>query len=64
MIDQNIYYKDLIQDGVLRPLVIKPLRANAFEKYMDSIGKLGGQNKIPHLSNNRKIADQLEQHLV
>ena len=56
---QNTYYDDLITGGVLCPLVIKPLPADAFEKYMKKIGKLGGQNKTPRLTNDRKIADAL-----
>jgi len=63
MIKQNIYYEDLINDGVLRPLVIKPVQDNGFEKYMDSIGKLGGQNKVPHLADHRKIAEGLKPYL-
>lgn len=57
---KNIYYKDLIQGHVLRPLVITPLQKNAFVEYMKSEGKLGGQNKVPRLSNDRKIADALQ----
>jgi hypothetical protein len=45
--------------GVLRPLVIKPLPSNAFEQYMKKMGKLGGQNKTPRLTNDRKIANAL-----
>ena len=56
---QNTYYDDLITGGVLRPLVIKPLPTGAFEQYMKKIGKLGGQNKTPRLTNDRKIADAL-----
>lgn len=59
MEEQNVYYQDLIQGNVLRPLVITPLGKNAFQAYMKSIGKLGGQNKVPRLSNDRKIADAL-----
>jgi hypothetical protein len=59
MCRQNIYYKDLIQGHVLRPLVITALRKAAFNDYMKSIGKLGGQNKVPRLANDRKIADAL-----
>jgi hypothetical protein len=44
-------------------LVIKPLPADAFEKYMKKIGKLGGQNKTPRLTNDRKIADALNNQL-
>ncbi len=56
---KNIYYKDLIDGNILRPLVITPLAKNAFINYMKSEGKLGGQNKVPRLSNDRKIADKL-----
>jgi hypothetical protein len=54
---QNVYYDDLIVGNVLRPLVITNVSKNGFQDYMKSIGKLGGQNKIPRLSNDRKIAD-------
>lgn len=56
---QNVYYDDLIAGNVLRPLVITNVSKNGFQDYMKSIGKLGGQNKIPRLSNDRKIADAL-----
>ncbi len=56
---KNSYYKDLVSGAVLRPLVIKELKRGAFNRYMDSIGKLGGQNKLPRLANDRKLADQL-----
>lgn len=58
---QNSYYKDLIQGKILQPLKITCLEKNAFNNYMKSIGKLGGQNKLPRLSNDRTIADKLEQ---
>ena len=54
---QNVYYDDLIVGNVLRTLVITKVPKNGFQEYMKSIGKLGGQNKIPRLSNDRKIAD-------
>ena len=54
---QNVYYDDLIVGKVLRQLVITKVPKNGFQDYMKSIGKLGGQNKIPRLSNDRKIAD-------
>src|SRR5690606_21852490 len=57
---QNSYYQDLIQGKVLQPLKITPVIRDAFQNYMKSIGKLGGQNKLPRLSNDRKIADKLE----
>ncbi|MGL5112429.1 MAG: hypothetical protein ACRC6O_07310, partial [Flavobacterium sp.] len=56
---QNIYYDDLIVGNVLRKVVITKVAKNGFQEYMKSIGKLGGQNKIPRLSNDRKIADVL-----
>jgi hypothetical protein len=56
---QNVYYDDLIVGNVLQPLVITNVSKNGFQDYMKSIGKLGGQNKIPRLSNDRKIADAL-----
>lgn len=56
---QNIYYDDLIVGNVLRKLVITKVSKNGFQDYMKSIGKLGGQNKIPRLSNDRTIADKL-----
>jgi hypothetical protein len=57
---QNIYYDDLITGNILRPLKMVALPRNAFREYMKSQGKLGGQNKVPRLSNDRKIADALD----
>ena len=57
---QNTYYDDLIVGKVLRKLIISKVQKNGFQDYMKSIGKLGGQNKIPRLSNDRKIADLLK----
>ena len=54
---QNSYYYDLIQGRVLKPLVIRKVQKGGFESYMKSIGKLGGQNKLPRLSNDRKIVE-------
>ncbi|WP_299014505.1 GH3 auxin-responsive promoter family protein [uncultured Polaribacter sp.] len=61
---QNIYYFDLIEGKVLRPLKISKVKKGGFHAYMKSIGKFGGQNKIPQLSDNRKIADVLQDFLV
>ena len=55
----NAYYKDLISGGILKPLLITKINKNGFRDYMKSIGKLGGQNKVPRLANDRKIADKL-----
>lgn len=57
---QNSYYFDLIEGKILQRLKIKKIPTNGFQKYMKSIGKLGGQNKLPRLSNDRKIAEVLE----
>ena len=55
----NSYYEDLIAGKILRPLKIVQLQRDAFRNYMKSMGKLGGQNKVPRLSNDRQIADEL-----
>ena len=61
---QNIYYKDLIQGKILSPLRITQIKKGGFNNYMKSIGKLGGQNKVPHLSNDRKIVNQLKNQII
>ncbi len=60
MQEQNIYYKDLIKGNILQTLKIRPLKKESFRKYMKKKGKLGGQNKVPRLSNDRSIAEQLK----
>ena len=57
---QNMYYDDLIVGKVLKKVVVTKVAKNGFQDYMKSIGKLGGQNKIPRLSNDRNIVEQLE----
>lgn len=64
MTEQNIYYDDLITGNILRQLVIRPLKRDAFRDYMKSEGKLGGQNKVPRLGNDRKIALELEKYIA
>lgn len=61
---KNIYYFDLIEGNILQPLIIRMLQKDAFVNYMKSEGKLGGQNKVPRLSNDRKLADGLERYIV
>jgi hypothetical protein len=61
--EKNIYYNDLITGNILQPLQIRPVRKNGFIDYMKSVGKLGGQNKVPRLSNDRKLAGELEKFL-
>ena len=56
---QNSYYKDLIEGKILKPLEIKTVKQGGFEVYMESQGKLGGQNKTARLSNNRTIVDEM-----
>ena len=58
---KNVYYDDLIGGNILQQLNISIVKKNGFIDYMKSIGKLGGQNKVPRLSNDRKIADGLKQ---
>jgi len=61
---KNIYYFDLIEGNILQPLVIQSLQKDAFINYMREQGKLGGQNKVPRLSNDRKIAEELKKYIV
>ena len=61
---KNIYYDDLITGNILQKLQIRTVKKNGFIDYMKSIGKLGGQNKVPRLSNDRKIADDLKKYVV
>ena len=60
MINQNIYYKDLIDGKILKSLEVISVERGGFNNYMKSVGRLGGQNKVPRLSNDRKIADKLK----
>ena len=61
---QNIYYNDLIIGKILRPLLIRNVAPEGFKKYMKREGKLGGQNKVPRVSDNRMIADVLNDYLI
>lgn len=56
----NIYYDDLVSGGIIKPLIIQRIKHDEFKNYMRSVGKLGGQNKVPRLSNDRQIVDQLK----
>ena len=60
LVKQNAYYQDLIEGKILRTLKISEVKKNGFQNYMKSIGKLGGQNKLPRLANDRKIANKLQ----
>tara|TARA_A100000164_G_C21936899_1_gene788511 strand:+ start:321 stop:1814 length:1494 start_codon:yes stop_codon:yes gene_type:complete len=59
MLNQNIYYKDLIHGQIIKPLKVISVKKGGFNEYMKSVGRLGGQNKVPRLSNDRKIVDKL-----
>ncbi len=61
---KNVYYDDLITSKMLREAIITKIIKGGFNTYMKSIGKLGGQNKIPRLSNDRKIADELTHFII
>jgi hypothetical protein len=63
MSEKNVYYQDLIVGNILEPLHVASLEKNAFINYMRAQGKLGGQNKVPRLSNDRKIADELSAYI-
>ncbi len=61
---KNVYYKDLIEGNVLRPLVLSEVKENGFVSFMKQRGKLGGQNKIPRLSNSREFGELLSKFLA
>ena len=61
---KNIYYFDLIEGKILQPLIIRILQKDAFVNYMRAEGKSGGQNKVPRLSNDRKLAVELEKFVA
>jgi hypothetical protein len=64
MCAQNTYYKDLISGKVLRSLIVRKVAKGGFQAMMESRGKLGGQNKVPRLSNDRDVAEVLSQYLA
>lgn len=61
---KNVYYDDLISGNILQTLKITPVKKNGFVDYMKGIGKLGGQNKVPRLGNDRKIAEGLQPFIL
>lgn len=62
--EKNSYYFDLIKGKVLQSLVIRKMKKTTFINYMKSEGKLGGQNKVPRISNDREIADKLSAYII
>lgn len=61
---KNIYYKDLVQGGILSCLQIRLVRSGGFVAYMRGVGQLGGQHKLPHITNDRELAEGLRPFLV
>ena len=61
---RNSYYFDLLEGNILKTLVVRSMKDNTFINYMKSQGKLGGQNKVPRIANDRKIADQLVEYIL
>lgn len=64
MVKQNIYYEDLIKGSILQTLKVRILQKDSFRNYMKSQGKLGGQNKVPRLSNDRKLVTELIGYII
>jgi hypothetical protein len=63
MRNKNSDYNDLMEGKIMQPLVIREMPLNSFANYMDSIGKLGGQSKVPHLRNDWDMSDALYKEL-
>lgn len=63
MRERNSYYNDLVKGSIIDPLLIRSMPAGSFDRYMHSIGRLGGQNKVPRLRNDREVADILTTYL-
>ncbi|WP_394974409.1 GH3 auxin-responsive promoter family protein [uncultured Croceitalea sp.] len=57
MQEQNSYYFDLIDGKILQQLKVTKVSKDGFQNYMKTLGKLGGQNKVQRLSNDRKVAE-------
>jgi hypothetical protein len=63
MREQNVYYDDLIRGNILERLHVTRIKKDGFIQYMKAAGKLGGQNKVPRLSNDRQLADALQSYI-
>lgn len=59
----NSYYFDLVVGKILQPLQMHELEKGSFIDFMRAEGKLGGQNKVPRLSNDRRIAKELDKSI-
>ena len=64
LVDQNIYYRDLIEGKILSNLRLTQVQTSGFRKVMESMGKLGGQNKAPRLMNDRSFAEKLDPYTL
>ncbi|MFP4468510.1 MAG: GH3 auxin-responsive promoter family protein [Bacteroidales bacterium] len=62
--EKNPYYKDLVSGGILQPAKVEHVPSGTFHNYMKAVGKLGGQNKVPHLANDRRIADWITENVL
>jgi len=60
----NSYYKDLIEGNILSTLKVTALPLGAFKEYMRQVGKLGEQNKVVRVANDRKIADAITKYKI
>ena len=60
MRERNIYYNDLVAGKILKNLEIRKVKKGGFNQYMKSLGRFGGQNKIPKLSNDRNYVEGLK----
>jgi hypothetical protein len=62
--EKNVYYDDLIKGNILKRLQLRIIPNGGFISYLKSIGKLGGQHKVPRLSNDRNVADELSAFII
>ena len=63
MQERNIYYRDLVKGKILKNLEIRRVKKGGFNKHMKFLGKFGGQNKVPKLSNNRNFVEGLKNYI-
>lgn len=64
MRQKNVYYDDLIAGNILKKVQLRKVKSGGFIDYLRGEGRLGGQNKVPRLSNDRKVADGLKKYIV
>ncbi|MBD0286172.1 MAG: GH3 auxin-responsive promoter family protein [Flavisolibacter sp.] len=61
--NRNFSYKDLVVNKAIEPLKINIVRPNGFIDFLRHTGKTGLQQKVPHLSNDYKLANRLKEIL-